>query len=80
MDKLLTIHDGTVCDVNPWIKGNQHYRTTAPRVQDVMTALFQCSFIPTTILKLDVTKANRQINILQRYRKFMTAKINGTPG
>ena len=70
MDKLPAIH-GIVCDVNPWIKHNQHYRTTAPGLQDVMTAIFYRVLAAVTILKLDVIKAPWRIKVLQNNWKYM---------
>ena len=66
-----------VCDVNPWIKRNQHYRTMAPCLQDVIAAVPLCSHMATTVLKLDVTKAHRCSKVMQTNWKHMTAKIKG---
>ena len=64
LEKLRTIHGGTISQVNFWIKRNQKYRTTAPGLQDLATALRLSTDTPLSILKLDVTKAHRRIKIL----------------
>jgi hypothetical protein len=55
MDKLHSVHDGIVNNVNPWIKRHQLYRTTAPGLHDVTASLMYCSNTHSTILTLDVS-------------------------
>ena len=72
LEKLRTIHDATVNSVNLWIQAHQLYKTTAPTLADLTTALLLCT-TEVTMLKLDVTKAHRRIKILQKDWKYMTA-------
>ena len=75
LDKLRTIHDATINNVNLHIKRHQRYRTTAPGLADFLMALLLCHATAYTILKLDVTKAHRRIKVLQKDWKYMTAKV-----
>ena len=73
-DKLRTIHDGTVSDVNPRIKANQQYKTTAPGLQDALTALLMCATTLTTVFKLDVSRAHRRMKIRRSDWRYQTAQ------
>ena len=75
-DKLRTIHDGTVNHVNPWIKRNQHQRTTAPTLADLMLTLCLTDGRPRRLIKLDASKAHRRIKILPKDWRYMTAKTS----
>ena len=76
LDKLRTIHDGTVNKVNPWIKKNQHQRTTAPTLADLMTSLGLTRRVKRRLLKLDASKAHRRIKILRKDWRYMTARTS----
>ena len=77
MDKLRTIHDGTINEVNPWIQRHQPQRTTAPGLPDLLTALRLTRRQRRLLLKLDASKAHRRIKVLRKDWRYMTAKIKG---
>ena len=76
LDKLRTIHDGTVNKVNPWIKKNQRQRTTAPTLADLMTSLGLTRRVKRRLIKLDASKAHRRIKILRKDWRYMTARTS----
>ena len=75
LDKLRTIHDATVNNVNTWIRHNQREKTTAPTLHDAMTALYHCPR-DTILLKLDITKAHRRIKLLLKDWKYVAATLD----
>ena len=75
LDKLRTIRDATVNQVNKWIRLHQLEKTTSPGLHEALYAMFFCRFQKTTLLKLDITKAHRRIKILPKDWKYMVAVI-----
>ena len=76
LDKLRTIHDATVNNVNPWIQYHLTERTTAPTLHDLLHVLCICDTNNLVLLKLDVTKAHRRIKVRRCDWKYITALIN----
>ena len=76
LDKLRTIHDGTVNCVNPWIQLHQRQRTTAPTLADLMLALGLTRRIRRRLIKLDASKAHRRIKVLPKDWRYMTARTS----
>ena len=78
-DKVRTIHDGTVNNVNPWIQHHMHQKTTVPLPTDLLytLALAAQDGIKLTTLKTDVSKAHRRVKLLRKDWKYTAAEIEG---
>ena len=83
-DKVRTIHDGSVNNVNARIKQNSVEKTTAPLPSDAVFVIRehiqqhhqegnQETLLP---FKLDVTKAHRRIKVKPKDWRFMTAQTD----
>jgi hypothetical protein len=87
-DKVRTIHDGTVNNVNTHIRANSAEKTTAPGVADVLHSLLSnrtnmsasSTDDPEDIImiKADITKAHRRIKVQQKDWKYMVATNKNT--
>jgi hypothetical protein len=79
-EKVRTIHDGTIIEVNKHIRHNSAEKTTSPTVADALHALKVVkddgSGDEIVAVKADVTKAHRRIKVLQKDWKYMSAKVD----
>ncbi|CAE8734910.1 unnamed protein product, partial [Polarella glacialis] len=78
LEKLRTIHDATVNDVNLWLRRHQPERTAAPGLFDLLYEIYYLHHMDTTkytVLKTDVVKAHRRMLIKPQDWKFMVAMI-----
>lgn len=73
LDKLRTIHDATINNVNLWIQYRLTERTTAPTLHDLLHVLHLCPDNDLVLLKLDVKKAHRRIKVKRCDWKYITA-------
>ena len=79
-DKVRTIHDGTVVQVNRWIRMNTPERQLMPTVADGQRAiaiLEEDTGERITQLRGDASKAHRRTKVLRKDWKYMAAKIGG---
>ena len=80
-DKIRTIFDATITEVNNWIRKRMTRKTTAPGLHDLLWAKMRCSQLwpqkRLTLFKSDVSKAHRRIKVDPKDWKYMVAKIKG---
>ena len=88
-DKIRTIFDATISEVNNWIRKHLLHKTTAPTLHDLMWARMRLRQsikhqadrrLPGrrfTLFKSDVSKAHRRVKVRKADWKYMVAHVLG---